>query len=118
MEEPFIDLPVMTDAQFEMDFHVRRSDIDTNGHVNNARYVEWMIEGIPEDLTQDYQLSELEVIYKKETMYGTDILSACQNMNVEPPEYLHRILDEKEHELALGRTAWKRRVVRLNGRDV
>lgn len=110
MEEPFQDLPEMTDAQSKLKFHVRRSDIDTNGHVNNARYVDWMIEGIHEDLSRDYQLSELEVIYKKETMYGADILSECQKMSVEHPEYLHRILDEtKEHELALGRTVWRKR---------
>jgi len=110
MEDPFKDLPEMTAAQFEMNFHVRRSDIDTNGHVNNTRYVDWMIEGIPEDMTQDYQLFELEVVYKKETMYGTDIVTESQKLNVEHPVYLHRILDEtKEHELALGRTAWRRR---------
>lgn len=109
LDDPFQDLPEMTKAQAEMNFHVRRSDIDTNGHVNNTRYVDWMIEGIPEDLTRQYKLSELEVIYKKETMYGTDICTESRRMSTEP-EYLHRILDgTRDHELALGRTLWKKR---------
>lgn len=110
IDTPFHKTIKMTDADAEMNFHVRRSDIDTNGHVNNVRYVDWMIEGIPEDLARDYQLAELEVFYKKETMYGADIFSQCQRMNNAQPEYMHRILDEtKDHELALGKTIWKKR---------
>jgi acyl-ACP thioesterase len=108
LEEPFREPPQMTDAHSEISFHIRRSDIDTNGHVNNVRYVEWMLEGIPEDLSQNYQLSELEVYYKKETMYGTDIVSECQKTNLEHQEYVHRILDKtREHELASGRSVWR-----------
>lgn len=108
--DPFNELPTMTAVDGSTRFHVRRSDIDTNRHVNNTRYVEWMIEGIPEDLAREYQLTELEVIYKKETRYGMDIFSECQNVRREQPEYLHRILDEnRETELALGRTVWKKR---------
>lgn len=109
MNNYFQDLASITDVQAKMSFHVRHSDIDTNGHVNNACYIDWMLEGISEDLTRDYHLSELEVIYKKETMYGADIFSECQIVNSQTPEYLHRITDESSHELALGRTVWKKR---------
>ncbi|HWP96298.1 MAG TPA: acyl-ACP thioesterase domain-containing protein [Syntrophomonadaceae bacterium] len=110
MDDSYRDLPDMTDPETGMSFRVRRSDIDTNGHVNNARYVEWMIEGINGDLIQDYQLSELEVVYKKETVYGTNVYSEYQMINKAHPEYLHRILDKTEdRELALGRTVWQKR---------
>lgn len=110
MDVPFQKYLKLTGVDAGVNFHVRRSDIDTNGHVNNVRYFDWMVESIPEDLTRDHQLSELEIIYKKETLYGANILSECQRTNDEQPEYLHRILDEtKEHELAQGRTVWKKR---------
>ena len=32
----------------EQNFSVRRSDIDTNGHVNNANYLQWMLEVVPD----------------------------------------------------------------------
>jgi medium-chain acyl-[acyl-carrier-protein] hydrolase len=110
IDEPFKEIPDWVHAQSEIKFHVRKSDIDTNGHVNNARYLEWMLEGIHKDLSLEYQLSELEIIYKKETQYGSDILSECQSFNSEPLEYSHRILDDqRNHELAVGRTTWRKR---------
>ncbi|SHN85376.1 acyl-[acyl-carrier-protein] thioesterase [Desulfitobacterium chlororespirans] len=109
-KEPFEDLPEITDIHTEIRFHVRRSDIDTNGHVNNTRYVEWMLEGISEESLKDYRLRRLEVIYKKETPYGTDILSQGQGAKDAGLEYLHRVLDQSgERELACGRTVWTKR---------
>ncbi|WP_172637621.1 MULTISPECIES: acyl-[acyl-carrier-protein] thioesterase [Desulfitobacterium] len=108
--ESFQDLPAITDIHSEISFHVRRSDIDTNGHVNNTRYVEWMLEGIAEDTIKDYRLHQLEVIYKKETQYGTDIISRCQRTESAEPEYLHLILDKSgSSELACGKTVWTKR---------
>lgn len=110
MHAPFKKALKMTEIQTEMNFHVRRSDIDTNDHVNNARYVDWMLEGIPAAVTNDYLLHELEVIYRKETKYGTDIFAAGQLVNQTPPEYFHKIMDAtRKHELAAGRTLWKKR---------
>lgn len=45
---------------------VGKRDIDTNGHVNNAKYIEYMMEVLPEDSC----IKEIEVHYKKQTMYG------------------------------------------------
>jgi medium-chain acyl-[acyl-carrier-protein] hydrolase len=110
VKESFQDFPEWCQAESALRFHVRKSDIDTNGHVNNTRYVEWMLEGITEGVTRDYQLSELEVIYKKETMYGADIHSEIKAQKNLYPKYYHRILDENRvQELALGRTVWENR---------
>lgn len=110
-EEGFQELPNLTDVQAEMKFRVRQSDIDTNGHVNNTRYVDWMLEGIHEDFLQNHKITELEVIYKKETRYGVAIASETQRHDTsQEPQFLHRILDETGgQELALGRTRWQAR---------
>lgn len=108
--EPFRDLVEITDVHSEISFHVRRSDIDTNGHVNNTRYAEWMLEGIAEDIMGEYRLYQLEVIYKKETKYGVDVLSQCQKTESVEPKYLHRIVDRSSGtELACGSTVWVKR---------
>ena len=53
---------------FEKDiaFKVRRSDIDYNNHVNNTKYLLWIIEGVPNNIYENYILSEFEIVYKKE----------------------------------------------------
>lgn len=50
------------------------SDIDTNGHVNNVRYLGWMLEGMPENLLSEAYMSELEIVYKKEADPGEPVL--------------------------------------------
>lgn len=93
--------------------YVRRSDIDTNNHVNNTKYVEWAIETIPDDVYENYYLSSLEVVYKKETAYGSMIYSSCKEMikNDFEGEYTHSITSEDgTAELVLIYTKWKRRI--------
>ncbi|MDP4127763.1 MAG: thioesterase [Bacillota bacterium] len=89
-------------------FLVRRSDIDTNGHVNNANYLQWMLEVIPEEIYQNHHLAALEIIYKKETTYGSSIRSRCyfKGLKQTNPEYGHVIHDESGQELAIARTVW------------
>lgn len=41
----------------------RRSDCDLNGHVNNARYAEWLPEGWPEDVWLHRRLAGLDLAF-------------------------------------------------------
>ncbi|WP_407313063.1 acyl-[acyl-carrier-protein] thioesterase [Desulfosporosinus sp. SB140] len=90
-------------------FSVRRSDIDTNGHVNNANYLQWILEAVPENIYQECYLSSLEILYKKETTYGSKIHSHCVLDRTEDLNFVcnHQILGEDSGlELALAKTAW------------
>jgi len=96
----------------EQDFSVRRSDIDTNGHVNNANYLQWMLEVVPEGIYQTNQLASIEIQYKKETTYGSSIRSKCQIVGSDglQPVCRHVILsDDSVQELAIAKTVWVRR---------
>lgn len=63
--------------QKSVEFRVRHSDLDTNNHVNNVRYVEWALEAIPENIWQQKTIKELRVIYEQEISYGEWIRSEC-----------------------------------------
>ena len=96
-------------GECEQEFSVRRSDIDTNGHVNNANYLQWMLEVVPEDIYQNTQLASLEIQYKKETTYGSRIRSKCQIEGLDRLQSVcrHVILGEDTgQELALAKTVW------------
>lgn len=47
-------------------FPVRRSDIDTNEHVNNSQYIRMALDVLPEEIT----CSEIRVEYKKSAVLG------------------------------------------------
>lgn len=56
-------------------FQVRYSDIDTNRHVNNVKYVEWAMEALPFEILEQCTLRELKIIYKKEAKYADQVES-------------------------------------------
>lgn len=93
-----------------MDFSIRRSDIDSNNHVNNTKYLEWMIESIPEDVYDTCTLNEFEIQYKKEIKYPNEIVvgSKLINNKTNEKEYIHHIIQgESEEQNAAGLTKWK-----------
>jgi medium-chain acyl-[acyl-carrier-protein] hydrolase len=88
-------------------FDVRYSDIDTNKHVNNAKYVDWCIETIPLEIMLKYSLKNIKVIYEKETKYGDTINAVCEVLeDGDSVICVHKIEDEEGKELTLARTEW------------
>lgn len=61
------------DAQKITEFQVRNSDLDLNGHVNNTRYAQWILDSISLQKHQDHVLTEYEVNFVAETMSGDTI---------------------------------------------
>lgn len=99
-------------ADSEKEFAVRYSDIDTNWHVNNAHYLQWMLEAMPEEVYRNYEMASLEIQYTKETTYGSQIRarSLIEDAEDGPGVVQHVILDrDSDKELASGRTVWRKR---------
>lgn len=97
------------DTKDYIDFKVRRSDIDYNNHVNNTKYLLWIIEGVTDNIYQNYILSEFEIIYKKEIKYGDTILSSFVKDNIKNKEIIliHKISGkENSMDHAYGKTKW------------
>lgn len=91
-------------------FNVRYSDIDTNLHVNNAKYAAWMVESVPLDIVLNYQLKNIKITYEKETKYG-EVIRANTEIIRESEEKLvclHKIIDKDDKELTLGKTVWEK----------
>ncbi len=101
--------PLNMEADNNKDFDIRRSDIDSNNHVNNTKYLEWIIESIPEDVYQRSTLSEFEIQYKKEIKYPDKIVvgsKAIEN-NRDKKEYIHHIVEGSAgQQNAAGLTKW------------
>lgn len=52
-------------------YHVRYFDIDNNGHVNNAHYLDWMEDSLGYDFLDTHELTEATVKYAREVQYDT-----------------------------------------------
>ncbi|MBU3207518.1 acyl-ACP thioesterase [Clostridium algidicarnis] len=97
----------LTKVDNEESFTIRYSDIDTNRHVNNAKYISWAIEAVPLEKVLKYTLKRIKVVYKKETTYGHSIISQVQiDDNGDTMDCIHKILDDEGKEVTLLETFW------------
>lgn len=109
VDDDFIPLPpVPAEATAEMGFRVLRSDLDINHHVNNTVFAGWAVEAVP-DRIADKVLTELEVSFRAEALYGDSIVSRCLIVAEDgAPCCLHQIVNSRDgKELARLRTRWK-----------
>lgn len=58
-------------------FNAGYGDIDTNKHVNNSRYISWMIEPIAQYLLDGYEIREIKISYRKPAKYGDMVRAVC-----------------------------------------
>lgn len=91
------------------EFTVRYSDIDTNRHVNNEKYIAWSIETVPMDLVLNYTMKNLKVTYEKETTYGETIMVITEVVDDGDNRItLHKIMDREDKELTLLKMFWEK----------
>lgn len=100
-----LQLPERVDSQKQ--FSVRYSDIDSNRHVNNSKYVGWSIETIPLEIVEKYTLTNLKVNYEKETKYGdnVNIFTQIDHKN-DKIICCHEVKDGEGNRTTLLQTEW------------
>lgn len=110
----FYDFPKEFNQGGFMDFRVRKTDIDYNNHVNNAKYVNWILEPIPVEVEEEYSLEELDIYYKKEVKFNHMVESKLSKKEEENGMiiYHHNIYNKDTGELTTqARTVWKKDLI-------
>jgi acyl-ACP thioesterase len=59
------------------------SDIDFNGHVNNARYIQWIQDALPKDFLKNIAKLRIDINYVSEVLLGETV--EIYSMPVSPP---------------------------------
>ncbi|XP_041004711.1 palmitoyl-acyl carrier protein thioesterase, chloroplastic-like [Juglans microcarpa x Juglans regia] len=93
----------------------RWSDLDVNQHVNNVKYIGWILESAPLPILESYELSSMTLEYRREC--GKD--SVLQSLtavssngignlgNLADIECQHLLQLENGAEIVRGRTGWR-----------
>ena len=106
LHDAFGTLPLLEASEHELRLPVLRGDLDINRHVNNTVYVGWALETIPEDVDNSCLLSDLEISFRAEALYGDTIIARSAPAD-DGSCYLHSIESERDgRELARLRTRW------------
>ena len=100
-------IPPISEVHSEKSFQVRYSDIDTNMHVNNVKYVAWALETVPKDVVLNYELKNIKATYEKETTYGETITVSTEVIREDRKIMCrHKITNEEGTTLTLLESTW------------
>lgn len=80
---PLDDIPKVEREDYSSDYTIRFSDIDSNGHVNNVKYMEMAVDTLPRSILNEYEIHNVKVLFKKETTDGNKVHVSSQVINNE-----------------------------------
>lgn len=77
------------DADNTQSFEVRKTDLDLNQHLNNVRYIEWMLSCLPEKTN----ITEIDIQFMAESVFGDTNIAEIQKNPAESnnPAFYHQI---------------------------
>ncbi|WP_179353902.1 acyl-[acyl-carrier-protein] thioesterase [Winogradskyella vidalii] len=95
-------------ADYIGQFKVNRFDTDMNKHVNNIRYLQWVLESIPEDIINTHFLHLIDGRFISEAQFGDTVISLTKELET-PNKFHHTITIEGSDKVcATATTIWKK----------
>ena len=95
-------------AENQKEFKVNMYDTDTNKHVNNIRYLQWLTESLPEEIQNNYYLHSIDGRFVSEAHYG-DVIVSLTKQDADENAFIHTIYVKGTDKVcATGKTVWKR----------
>lgn len=92
-------------VDFQLDFRVNWHDLDFNGHLNNAFYLQWMLEAMPDEALESWTLQSFDIQYKIEGQWKDEIRSETEQTGERT--FRHRLVRTTDgKELAVGMSEW------------
>ncbi|MDZ7805668.1 MAG: thioesterase [Gracilimonas sp.] len=86
-----------TESNNPRSFQVRNSDLDMNDHVNNARYVEWIMEHYTNNISSS--VNAIDIQFLRESLAGDEITS--DYLEKERDTYFHQLKNQNGEVLVL-----------------
>lgn len=101
-------LPAPSTACDETFFRVRYSDLDMHQHVNNARYIEWVLDSYPLEMNQTHDVSAMEINFLAESNWGDELCLRSERQSGSIPVFHHAVIKKEDgRELCRARVRWK-----------
>jgi len=102
-------LPAPVRSKMGKSYTVRYSDIDMHHHVNNTKYIEWILDSYPFEMTQTLQIHTFEINFLAESSHGDEISVHTEPVENFPLAFLHSVFRKGDgRELCRAKVSWKR----------
>jgi acyl-ACP thioesterase len=101
-------IKAVDNSDYESKFKVNRYDTDMNKHVNNIRYLQWVIESVPEEIVDNYYLHSIDGRFIAEAHYGQTVISLTKN-DTKDKSFIHSIkIEGVDKACATAKSTWKK----------
>ena len=104
-------IKAIDNSDYELKFKVNRYDTDMVKHVNNIKYLQWLVESIPIEIINNYYLYSINGRFISEAHYGQTIICLTKNdaNDTKGKSFIHSIKIEGTNKVcATAKTIWKK----------
>lgn len=101
--------PVLS-SDMTRQFSINKFDVDAYDHVNNIRYLAWLMESMPEEIKNSCYLHFIDGRFVSEAQYGDTLVSFTREHETVNQSYIHSIKTESNSKVcASAETVWRKR---------
>ena len=102
-------LPSLENPEINPVFSVRYSDLDQNKHVNNVKYIEWILDSYTIEHRRLYDIVTFEINFLGEAVAGDDIFICTEKIPGEKLVFLNSAIRKNDNkEVCRSRILWQK----------
>ena len=104
----FSQLDSLSNYDHQITITTRYTDLDIYRHVNNVRYINWVIDSMPLDILKKKKCYEAEIHFLNEAKNGIILCSNTKTVTEEEKiTAFHELITENRKSIARIKTTWK-----------
>lgn len=92
----------------EKEYQIRYNDIDFNGHVNNAHYLEWIVDTLPMSFLETHNPKTIDIRFENEVVYGQNVMSTVELVGDDEQNVSHHEIKFGDVSAALAEISWQK----------
>lgn len=101
-------IKAVENPDYNLRFKVNRYDTDMIKHANNIKYLQWVVESVPEEIINNYYLHSIDGRFIAEALYGQTIESLTKS-DTKEKSFTHSIkIEGTDKVCATAKTIWKK----------
>lgn len=97
---PKVKIQALQKIDYEMNFQVSWHTLDLNKHTNNVYYFQWALDTLPEEILNEFSVSEFDIMFRNESLLGEKVIAQAEEIlsedTLSQKIFIHRIIKEKD----------------------
>ena len=92
----------------EKNYQIRYNDIDFNGHVNNSRYLEWVVDTLPMTFLEQHNPRTIDIRFENEVVYGQTVQGTVELLGDDSQSISRHEIKFDDTTAALAEITWQK----------